>query len=172
LQIPLAQTKSGSFSSNLTCFELKMDYELVRARQLWEKVEPCDERWDFHVVRPFPITGLLKPCCYVLRDINGDSMDGISPTCHRWLCQHLGWMLLSLYHHNPPAPIWRTQYTADMDHNMWPLHQWGDATSPISMEEPVIVTKRPRSKRCEGTNVGVDSAQSGRRRTHLVMLGR
>jgi len=41
-------------------------------------------------------------------------------------------------HHNPPAPIWPTQYTADMGCNLWPLHQWGDATSPISTEELVL----------------------------------
>ncbi len=30
--------------------------------------------------------------------------------------------------HNPPAPIWPTQYTMDMGCNLWPLRQWGDAT--------------------------------------------
>ncbi len=41
-------------------------------------------------------------------------------------------------HHNPPVPIWPTQYTEDMGCNLWPLHQWGDATSPISVEELVL----------------------------------
>jgi hypothetical protein len=31
--------------------------------------------------------------------------------------------------------------TADMGCNLWPLHQWGDATSRISMEEPVMFGK-------------------------------
>jgi hypothetical protein len=37
--------------------------------------------------------------------------------------------------HNPPGPVWPTQYAADSNCNMRPLPQWGDAGLPISGEE-------------------------------------
>jgi hypothetical protein len=38
------------------------------------------------------------------------------------------------------------------------------------MEELLIAIKRGLNEKGEGTNVGVDSAQSGRRRKHLVTV--
>jgi len=32
--------------------------------------------------------------------------------------------------------------SADMGYNLWSLRQWVDATSPISMEEPVMAPNR------------------------------
>ncbi len=54
--------------------------------------------------------------------------------------------------------------TCDLSANgVMPRHQF-------SMEELLIAIKRGLNEKGEGTNVGVDSAESGERRRHLVTV--
>lgn len=73
----------------------------------------------------------------VLWDITSDLMDEMSPNHNWWLfiCQR--WMLLLLSSW-PPMRIWPTQHVANTSCNLRPFRQWGDATPPISIKEPII----------------------------------
>jgi len=106
---------------------------------------PPRESRAMWVARLYLVTGLLEPCYGTTRwtgfhpPITDDYVD-IWDKC-RCHC-----------HHNPPAPIWPTQYAVDMGSNLWPLRQWGDATSPIYAEEPVMWLKVGPKRRPQWTS--------------------
>jgi hypothetical protein len=119
---------------------LRRDYQLKSGHWHTPRLRACEIPPVHYVVLSSEVLWLTgyelrnRSARAVLQDITDDLTDGMGfhllvtddyVVVDVWDESHCHW------HQSPPAPIWSTQYTADMGCNLWPLHQWGNATSPI-----------------------------------------